>query len=481
MSKIIVTGSNGFIGKRLVYQLLEHGHEVYALTRIKGTELKISNNPHFHLLHGDIRDPTKIDPFPTDIDAAYYLIHSMGNVVQNLIEIEEQTARNFLSILEKTNCQQIIYLGGIIEDEMKLSPHLRSLLVVENVLKNSKIPCTILRASIIIGSGSASFEIIRDLVEKLPIMIAPKWVKNMCQPISIRDVLFYLTGVLLKTNCFGTTFDMGGPEAMSFKEVLLRYARFRKLTRYILDVPVLTPRLSSYWLVFITSVRFSICRHLVESMKQNTRKLNTQIDTILPHTCLTYEEALNLAFQKISQNEVVSTWMDNWEVKKINPEIQDYIEVPQEGCLKDVKIIPITIPVDEVQRRIWSIGGNQGWYSMNWAWRLRGLIDQLVGGTGLNRGRRDPHQLQVGDSIDFWRVILANEKKRHLLLYAEMKLPGEAWLEFEIDETKGLLKQTATFRPKGFWGRAYWYASLPFHIIIFKNMAKTIAQKLKLH
>ncbi len=475
MAKVLITGSTGFIGKRLIYQLLEAGHEVYALVRIKGVEINIVGNPLFHIIHGDINDPANIDPFPKEIDVAYYLVHSMGGIVQNLVETEKRIAENFVSLIEKTACKQVIYLGGIIEDEKELSPHLRSRLAVEQTLKKSRIPLTVVRSSIIIGAGSASFEIIRDLVEKLPLMIAPKWVKSYCQPISIRDVLFYLNALLLNPSSFGKTYDIGGPESISFKDVLLRYAAFRKLKCYILNVPVLTPKLSSYWLVLITSVRFSICKHLVESMKQNTRKLNIAIDTILPHKCLSYEEALRLAFQRISQNEVVSTWMDAWDIKKPRVNIEQFIEVPKEGCFKDLKITPIKGTTEEVIQRIWSIGGNQGWYSMNWAWRIRGLIDQLIGGTGLNRGRRDPHKLHVGDSIDFWRVLLANETKGHLILYAEMKLPGEAWLEFQVDEKTKTLRQEATFRPKGFLGRLYWYLSFPFHLIIFKNMAKKIA------
>lgn len=476
MAKIVVTGATGFIGKRLIYQLLDAGHEVYALVRIKGISVFGSEHPHLHYIYGDINDPMSADLFPKDIDAAYYLVHSMASVVQNLIEEEEKTAHLFVEMIEKTNAKQLIFLGGIIEDASQLSPHLRSRLAVEKILMASSIPCTILRASIIIGSGSASFEIIRDLVEKLPVMIAPKWVKSMCQPIAVRDVLFYLKGVLLNSACYGQTYDIGGPEAISFKEVLLRYAKFREIKRYILDVPVLTPRLSSYWLVLISSVRFSICSYLVESMKHNTRKKNFAIDAILPHKCLSFEEALKIVFEKIAQNEVVSTWMDSWSIKIKKGDIQDFIRVPHEGCLKDVQIVPIFLPVDEVQRRVWSIGGYQGWYSMNWAWRLRGFIDQLIGGTGLNRGRRHPTELLVGDSIDFWRVLLADEKKRRLILYAEMKLPGEAWLEFEINETERTLKQTAVFRPKGFWGRIYWYGCFPFHWWIFKRMAIRIGQ-----
>lgn len=477
MAKIMITGSNGFIGKRLVYELLKNNHEIYALTRLKGTEIRISNNPFFHTIYGDINDLSTLDSFPKDVDAVYYLIHSMGSLIQNLVKTEKKIAHNFIASIEKTHCKQIIFLGGIIEDPSTLSSHLKSRLLVEKILQKSKIPCTILRSSIIIGSGSASFEIIRDLVEKLPIIIAPKWTTNYCQPIAIRDVLFYLDGVLLKSACFGETYDLGGPEAITFKQVLLRYAKFRKLKRYIFNLPLLTPKISSYWMGVITSVRFSICSYLVESMKQNTRKLNTSIDRILPHKCLSYEKSLELAFQKIAQNAVVSTWMDAWNIEVTEKSIQPFIEVPQEGCLKDNQTFPITISLEEVLERVWSIGGRRGWYTMNWAWSLRGFIDKLLGGIGLNRGRRNEYTLDAGDSIDFWRVLIADKEKGHLILYAEMKLPGEAWLEFQINRESKKLQQIATFRPKGFWGRFYWYISLPLHYLLFKKMAKNLAQK----
>jgi uncharacterized protein YbjT (DUF2867 family) len=258
-------------------------------------KLEILNNTKVYPLLGDLRDLSSIESWPTDIDAAYYLVHSMKDASQDLKSIEANAAQNFISALEKTNCAQIIYLGAIIEDETKLSPHLASRLGVETILKTSKIPLTILRASIIIGKKSASFQIIHDLVERLPIMIAPKWVNSLCQPIAIEDVLFYLEQVLFNPACYGKTFDIGGPEVLSFKELLLRYAAFRKLKRWIITVPVLTPRLSSYWLLLITSVNFSICSYLVESMKENTRKCNKTIDIVLPHTCATFEEAVAIA------------------------------------------------------------------------------------------------------------------------------------------------------------------------------------------
>lgn len=476
MAKILVTGATGFIGKRVIQSLLEQRHEVFALVRVKGAEFKVKDPQRLKLIYGDLRSQSDIQGWPQHIDAAYYLVHSMGSLVQNLVEVEKGVARKFISLVEKSGAKQIIFLSGIIENEKELSPHFSGRLAVEKILSSSSVPTTILRASIIIGSGSASFEIIRDLCEKLPFMIAPKWVKSYCQPIAIRDVLFYLSHVLFNEKTYNQTFDIGGPEAMTFKEVLQRYATFRKLKRVIIDVPVLTPRLSSYWLVLITSVRFSICSYLVESMKSSTRKLNTAIDRILPHPCLTYEQALELAFQKIAQNEVVSTWMDAWNIDKVYDDFLSYVEPPQEGCLRDIQKQKIQVPLDVLQKRIWSLGGERGWYVMNWAWRLRGLFDQLIGGAGLNRGRRHPTDLHVGDTIDFWRVIVADPQKIRLVLYAEMKLPGEAWLQFEVDAKDNILIQTAIFRPKGLWGRVYWTLVTPFHWIIFRNMAKALAR-----
>ncbi len=476
MAKVFVTGSTGFVGKRLINTLLDQGHEVYALCRIKGISVFPEQRSNLHYLWGDLKNPDTLAQLP-DIDVAYYLVHSMTDIISNLTTVELEVANQFVKGMKKTRVQQIIYLGGIINDEKKLSPHLKSRLLVEEVLRKSAIPTTILRASIIIGSGSASFEIIRDLTEKLPFMIAPKWVNTLCQPIAIRDVLFYLTQVMLRKDCYHKIFDIGGPDVLRFKDLILEYAKFRKLKRRVINVPVLSPRLSSYWLVFITSVRFSLCSYLVESMRISSVCQKNEIHQILPHHCLNFQEALELVFKKIAQNEVLSTWMDAWDPNNSNPSIQTYIQVPIEGCLINKQTVPLHCSKNTVMERIWCIGGNTGWYALNWSWKIRGLMDRLIGGVGLNRGRRHPSEIQVGDAIDFWRVLRADKKGANLILYAGMKLPGEAWLQFKIEnrENKDFLIQTATFRPKGILGRVYWYVLAPFHFLIFRRMAKKIA------
>lgn len=477
MTKILITGANGFVGKRLILSLLGQGHEIYALCRIKGAKVFAEDKPNLHYLWGDLRNPETLKNFPNDVEAAYYLVHSMSEIAGNLVNTEIEVVEQFIKGVKNSNIKQIIYLGAIINDETKLSPHLKSRLLVETALKQSGIPYTVLRASIIIGAGSASFEIIRDLCEKLPVMIAPKWVNSLCQPIAIGDVLFYLSSVLLNQKCINKTFDIGGPETFTFKEVMLSYAKYRNLKRWIIDVPVLTPRLSSYWLVFITSVRYSLCSYLVESMKTNTVVQLNEIQEIIPHLCLTYTQSLELAFQKISQNEVVSSWMDSWEILGDDPNIENYIQVPDEGCLKDQRRILIKDSKTAATERIWRIGGSAGYYAFNWAWHLRGLLDQIIGGVGLNRGRRHPSEIQAGDSIDFWRVILADRDNGHLILFAGMKVPGEAWLQFKIEQQNDdfFLVQTATFRPKGILGRLYWYSLIPFHFFIFRKMARALA------
>lgn len=473
--KILLTGANGYIGTRLLPSLVEHGHEIYALVRSRSRiEIPKKFQSQLHVIEADLLNPSSLLKIPADIDAAYYLVHSMSDS-QKFSELEATSAKNFTERLDNTQAKQIIYLSGL-SNEDHLSRHLTSRKRVGEILKEGKVPVTVLMAGIIIGSGSASFEIIRDLVEKLPIMIAPKWVKQLTQPIAVRDVLTYLTLVLGNPACFGKSFEIGGPDVMSYKDLLLNFAKMRGLKRKIITIPFLTPRLSSYWLFFVTSTSFSLARFLVESLINNAVCKENRIQELFPRKLLSYEESLQLAFTPVEEDWVFSSWKDPLSGSTLNPDLSIYVHVPKFGILSDSRIIPFSCPVEQVQKQIWSLGGDRGWLAMNWAWKFRGFLDQLVGGIGLRRGRTHPTKLKGGDALDFWRVLLADEKHRRLLLYAEMKLPGEAWLEFEIvpHGTGGTLKQTATFRPNGIWGRFYWYSLYPFHALIFSQLAKRL-------
>ncbi|UKT65339.1 SDR family oxidoreductase [Pedobacter mucosus] len=474
--KILLTGANGYIGTRLLPLLLEDKHEVVCMVRDQRRFAAQSDlTDQVTIISGDLLKADSLSEIPADIDAAYYLVHSMSSSDSGFSEMEKQSSENFSSAIKKTNCKQIIYLTGIANDD-HLSKHLGSRLAVEEQLKASGIACTILRAAIIIGSGSASFEIIRDLTEKIPVMITPKWVKTLCQPIGIRDVLAYLNGVLLNEKAYNQTFDIGGPDVLTYRDMMQGYAKERGLKRYIFTVPVLTPRLSSLWLNLITAVPYSLARSLVDSMKNEVVCNDDRIHEVVPRQCLTYAESLHLAFEKIDQNSIVSSWKDALNRGYLQTDFMDQIKVPQNGTLQYKVKMPFDRKAEEVFENIWSIGGSRGWYFMDWLWHFRGFLDKLFGGVGTRRGRTSNVDLQPGDVLDFWRVLLADKKNKRLLLYAEMKVPGEAWLELKLVEFHGgaFLSQIATFRPKGLWGRVYWYAMWPFHIVLFKGMAREI-------
>ncbi|HTL09178.1 MAG TPA: SDR family oxidoreductase, partial [Chitinophagaceae bacterium] len=341
-----------------------------------------------------------------------------------------------------------------------------------------KVPATVLRAGIIVGSGSSSFEIIRDLVEKLPVMITPKWVKTLCQPIAIRNVIEFLTRIALQPAYYNNDYDIGGPEVLSYKEMMLQFASVRRLKRTILTVPVMTPALSSYWLYFVTSTSYTLAKNLVDSMKVNVVCRPNKLAEELGIQLISYRQAVEMAFQKIEQNDVVSSWKDAFSAFNTNPSILRNVELPAYGCFTDVKKRVINGNEAAVFTNVWHIGGEKGWYYGNALWKARGFLDKAFGGVGLRRGRTSAGSLHSGDSLDFWRVLVADRKARRLLLYAEMKLPGEAWLEFKLDKQDGnsMLVQTATFRPRGLWGRLYWYSVLPFHYFIFNGMINNLVK-----
>ena len=483
--KILLTGATGYIGQRLLPPLVEAGHEVICLVRdprrfALPDTLPEALHARVTVVKSDLLRPRTLAAIPTDIDAAYYLVHSMSGGDEDFFQQEQQSAHNFLQYLDTTTAQQIIYLSGIANDH-DLSVHLRSRRAVENVLTQAlSAKLTVLRASIIIGSGSASFEIIRDLVEKLPVMVTPRWLNSRCQPIGIRDIMFYLTAVLDNPACFNRAFDVGGPDVLTYREMLLGLAAERGYKRWIVTVPVLTPRLSSWWLYLVTSTTFSLAQSLVESLKNDTIcDPKNSISAVIPHECMNYRAALALAFQRIEQNEVVSSWSDALSSGTMRQNYMDAIQIPKNGMFFDRQLMPFQRPAAEVLDNIWRIGGDRGWYKTDFLWRIRGLMDKAVGGVGLRRGRRSPSRLRAGDPLDFWRVLVADKASQRLLLYAEMKLPGEAWLQFRIVDQEGgghAVEQLAAYRPRGLAGRLYWYSVLPFHGIIFKGMIKNLVE-----
>lgn len=470
--KILLTGATGYIGQRLLPTLLENGHEVICCVRDKN-RFNLQNFPFSKLsvIEIDFLNKETLKNIPDDIDAACYLIHSMSSS-GDFSKLETTSAESFAEQIKRTKAKQIIYLSGIV-NEKQLSRHLQSRRNVERILASGSVPLTTLRAGIIVGSGSASFEIIRDLVEKLPVMIAPRWLNTACQPIAIRNVIEFLSGVLLNEETYSKSYDIGGPDVLAYKQMLLQFAQVRGLKRSIFVVPVMTPRLSSYWLYFVTSTSYTLARNLVDSMKVEVICSPNKLTELLGIQLIDYKKSIAMAFDKIEQNEVVSSWKDALTSNILNKGISKHIEVPFNGCFKDVKKIKVK-NIDSALDKIWSIGGVNGWYYGNWLWSIRGLLDKLVGGVGLRRGRKSATRINAGDTLDFWRVLLASREQRRLLLYAEMKLPGEAWLEFKIN-SENILEQTATFRPLGIWGRLYWYSVLPFHGFIFKGMIKSIA------
>lgn len=471
--KILLTGVTGYIAQRLLPVLLENGHELICCVRDKNRfNRKKYPTSNLRVVEADFLKESSLKEIPNDIDIAYYLIHSMSTQSGDFENMEELCAENFKNRIEQTNVKQVIYLSGI-DNAEELSKHLSSRKNVETILSDSKFALTTLKAGIIVGSGSASFEIIRDLVEKLPFMITPRWLKTRCQPIAIRNVVEFLNGVIGKTETYNKSYDIGGPDILSYKEMLLRFAKIRGLKRRILIVPVMTPKISSYWLYFVTATSYALAKNLVNSMKVEVICKPNNLAEMLSINLIDFDTSIKLAFDKIEQNQVLSSWKDAQTSDIFREGFSKFIEVPVNGCFKDIRTIKVKNSRASLEK-IWSIGGKNGWYYGNWLWEIRGFLDQLAGGVGMRRGRKSDTEIVSGDALDFWRVLLAEKDEKRLLLYAEMKLPGEAWLEFKIDEND-ILTQTATFRPLGVLGRLYWYSVLPFHGFIFNGMINKIA------
>lgn len=471
--KILLTGANGYIGKRLLPVLLENGHEVVCCVRDR-TRLNVAEEwkDRVTVAEVDFIQKRTLREIPKDIDGAYYLIHSMTSTSRGFDLAEAISAHNFKDYMHCAKVRHVVYLGGMVNDT-QLSTHLASRKNVEDILKGGNYKFTALRAGIIIGAGSASFEMMRHLVEKLPVILAPNWLNTRSQPIAVRDVIYCLEKVLFREECFNRNYDIGGPDVMTYREMLLQLAKIRGLKRRIYTLPVIQPRLSSVWLFLFTPTSFPLASHLVRSMKVEVVARNNRLHRILGVCPMTFYEAVDEAFVNIRQNAIISSWTDAMTRGRLSPKLSRYIEIPREGCFHHRWKLEISDP-SRITSGIWSIGGENGWYYATWLWRLRGITDSLIGGVGLRRGRRSPDQINTGDTLDCWRVLVADKVNHRLLLFAEMKLPGEAWLEFCI--TDQTLTQTASFRPRGLTGRLYWYLLMPVHLTVLRGMARKLSK-----
>ncbi|MGE3180983.1 MAG: SDR family oxidoreductase [Phycisphaerae bacterium] len=471
--RIFVTGATGYIGGRLVPRLLAEGYRVRCFVRDarKLKERTWASNPLVEIRNGNLDDAESLRDAIRDCGAAYYLVHSMTSAGKHYRDRDRQLAQNFVDAAEKCNVARIIYLGGLGDASDGLSEHLQSRREVEEILASRAPALTVLRAAMIIGSGSASFEILRYLVERLPIMVTPKWVRTKCQPIGVRNVLHYLIACLRVSETTGRTLDIGGPEVMTYEQIMREMERALELRRrWIIPVPVLTPRLSSLWIHLITPLSHRIARPLAEGLRNPVVCRNDDAARLMPQELLTVREAIEAALGKIQRREVETAWSSAGEI----PGDPDWAGGT---TFEDARSCTVAAPRSVLFRTFCQLGGKRGYFAGSWLWRVRGWMDRLVGGPGLRRGRRDPLEISYGESLDFWRVTSIDEN-HHLELRAEMKVPGTAVLRFEANSVSqpdhSELKLIAKFKPKGLWGIVYWYAVLPFHGIVFRGMMNGI-------
>lgn len=475
-ARVFVTGATGYIGGRLVPRLLERGFRVRAMARDprKLDERWWRDDANLEVVQGDVDDTEALVRHLDGCQAAYYLVHSMKSATQ-WIEHDRRLAESFRDAVNRSSLRRVVYLGGLGEMGDDLSDHLRSRREVERILGEAKTPLTTLRAAMIIGSGSASFEILRYLVERLPIMITPRWVKTESQPVAVRDVLHWLIATIETDATTGRTLEMGGPDVLPYRELMQITAKELGLRRrIILPLPVLTPELSSRWIGLVTPVTAEYGRPLAEGLRNRVVVTGTPAQELMPHEPLGVHEAIGLAVQRTATLEVETRWSSAGVV----PGDPDWAG----GTLfVDQREIEIDAPPSAVFGAVCRIGGGHGWYAADILWRIRGWMDELVGGPGLQRGRRHPDEVTFGESLDFWRVADVHRDRR-LALRAEMRLPGEATLTFEITPcpeasdgaARSRLVMTARFQPSGLFGLAYWYTVLPAHHIVFKGMLRGI-------
>jgi uncharacterized protein YbjT (DUF2867 family) len=474
---ILVTGATGYVGGRLVPELIKSGYRVRVFVRDASRLQGRSWADQVEVFEGDVFKPETLQPVMQGVSSAYYLIHSMMNSSE-FHQRDLIAARNFGQAAKESNVNRIIYLGGLGEADEDLSPHLRSRQETGEVLRQSGVPITEFRAAIIVGSGSISFEMIRYLTERLPVMVCPQWVFTRVQPISIRNVLEYLITALDISESTDKVIEIGGKEVLTYGDMMLEYAKVRGLRRYLIPVPVLTPRLSSHWVHWMTPIPAGIAQPLIEGLRNEVIVNDELASSLFPHIRLiNYQTAVKRALDHLQVSDIETTWSDAMASSQGD---RPSVELKtQEGMIIERRQEIVEASDSMVYKAVCSLGGDRGWLYMDWAWHLRGVLDRVLGGVGFRRGRRHPNEVRVGDSVDFWRVE-AVEPDHLLRLRAEMKVPGRAWLQFEvdpIDENKSLLVQSAYFAPRGLFGFLYWYVLYPIHGLIFSGLIKSLSNE----
>ena len=477
----LVTGSTGYIGGRLIPALLEAGFRVRALARHPERLRDREWHDEVEIAEGDATDDDDLRGALTDVDVAYYLIHALGTGA-TFADRDRQTAETFAKAAAEVRLGRIVYLGGLFPEGQELSAHLASRKEVGDILAVSGVPTTVLRAAVIIGSGSASFEMLRYLTERLPVMVTPTWLDNRIQPIAVRDVLHYLVGSASMPAEVSRAFDIGGPDVLTYREMMQRYARVAGLPkRRIQTVPLLTPSLSSHWVGLVTPVPNSIARPLVDSLVHEVVCKEHDIDDYVEQPAggpTGFDRAVELALAKIRDLEVVTSWTSAATPGAPSDPFPSDPDWSGGSLSVDSRERVVEATADVLWEVIEGIGGETGWYSWGLGWRARGVMDKLMGGPGLRRGRRNPLHLSVGDSLDWWRVE-ERDPPRLLRLRAEMRMPGSAWLELSTDtdaEGRTIFRQRALFHPRGLPGHLYWLVIAPFHGIVFGGMQRNIAR-----
>ncbi|MBD3265565.1 DUF2867 domain-containing protein [bacterium] len=469
---ILLTGATGYIGGRLLTLLEQKGYSIRCLARTPGN-LFHRQNTNVHIAKGDVFDRDSLIEAMQGIDTAFYLVHSLS-ASGDFESKDRSAAQNFGEAAHLSGVKRIVYLGGLGESSIELSPHLKSRQEVGKVLRESGIEVIEFRAAIVIGSGSLSFEMIRTLVERLPIMITPRWVSIPTQPISITDILHYLEQSL-HLPCNGhRIYEIGGTDVVSYGEIMREYARQRGLRRWMIPVPVLTPYLSSLWLGLVTPVYARIGRNLIDSLRNPTVVQDDQARKDFAIQPQGLKDAVAAALRNEDHEIAETRWSD---AISSSGDIHQQPNLRFRSRIIDSRVIEVEYPPEQAFQPIRRIGGRTGWYYGNWLWKLRAWTDLLVGGIGIRRGRRDPETVHIGDTLDWWRVE-AYEENKLLRLYAEMKLPGRAWLQFEVEPSGSgsRIRQTAIFDPLGLWGLLYWYALYPIHYLMFNGMLRNIAR-----